>query len=69
MTPTGTGPEAQNPITEGRGHGEISPEACADQHLADLKTGCRAIDVGRTRLLRAMPRVAPALGQRIMRSG
>ncbi len=56
-------------MTEGRGRGKISPEACAAQILAGLQAGRREIDVGKTRLLRAILRVSPALGQRIMRNG
>jgi len=62
-------PMVDTAMTEGRGRGKISPEDCAAQILAGLRAGRREIDVGKTRLLRAILRVSPALGQRIMRNG
>jgi len=62
-------PIVDTAMTEGRGRGKISPEACAAQIFAGLKAGRREIDVGKTRLLRAILRVSPALGHRIMRNG
>ena len=62
-------PLVDTAMTEGRGRGKISAEACAAQILAGLEAGRREINVGKTRLLRTLLRVSPALGQRIMRNG
>lgn len=62
-------PLVDTAMTKGRGRGKISPDACAAQILAGLVAGRREIDVGKTRLLRTILRVSPALGQRIMRNG
>lgn len=56
-------------MTEGRGRGKMSAEDCASQILDGIKKGKPMIDVGKTRLLRAIMRLAPALGYRIMRNG
>jgi uncharacterized oxidoreductase len=60
-------PMVDTAMTKGRGRGKISPEDCAAQIFRGLQAGRSEIDVGKTRLLRAILRVSPSLGQRIMR--
>jgi uncharacterized oxidoreductase len=62
-------PLVDTAMTRGRGRGKISPLDCAAQILAGLKAGEREIYVGKARLLRAILRVSPAFGYRIMRNG
>jgi uncharacterized oxidoreductase len=62
-------PLVDTPMTQGRGRGKISPRECAAQILAGLKAGDREIYVGKAKLLRAILRLSPALGYRIMRNG
>jgi uncharacterized oxidoreductase len=61
-------PLVDTAMTAGRGRGKITAQDCASQILSGLRAGRREIDIGRTRLLRAILRVSPALGQRIMRN-
>jgi uncharacterized oxidoreductase len=62
-------PLVDTAMTHGRGRGKISPEACAAEIVAGLKAGRREIHVGKAKLLRAVIRLSPALGYRIMRDG
>lgn len=56
-------------MTRGRGRGKISPEDCAAEIVSGLKAGRREVYVGKSKLLRAVMCVLPALGHRIMRDG
>jgi uncharacterized oxidoreductase len=62
-------PLVDTPMTAGRGRGKLSPERCAAEILAGVRRGAPEIAVGRTRLLRVLQRVSPALAYRIMRDG
>lgn len=56
-------------MTAGRGRAKISTEMCAAEIVSGLVAGRHEIYVGKAKLLRAIMRVAPALGYRIMRRG
>lgn len=62
-------PLVDTDMTRGRGSGTISAERCAAEIVDGLAAGRTEIYVGRSRVLRAVMRTAPALGHRIMRSG
>lgn len=62
-------PLVDTDMTKGRGRGKISAEACARQIVSGMESGRPVIDVGKTRLLRAIMRLAPSLGYRIMSHG
>jgi uncharacterized oxidoreductase len=62
-------PLVDTAMTRGRGRGKMSPEACASEILAGLEAGRVEIYVGKSKLLRAIMRVSPALGWEIMRNG
>lgn len=62
-------PLVDTAMTRGRGRGKISPEACAAEILAGLEAGKAEIFVGKSKLLRAIVRVTPALARKIMRNG
>lgn len=62
-------PLVDTDMTRGRGRAKITAEACAAEIIAGLKAGHREIHVGKARLLRAVMRLTPALGYRIMRGG
>lgn len=62
-------PIVDTQMTAGRGRGKISAEACAAEIVAGVQLGRTEIYVGKTKLLRAVMRIAPALGYRIMRRG
>ena len=47
----------------------MSAEDCTSEILDGIEKGKPMIDVGKTRLLRAIMRFSPALGYRIMRNG
>lgn len=59
-------PMVDTDMTRGRGKGKISAEAAARQVLDGVAAGREEIDVGATRILRAILRVSPGLGERIM---
>jgi hypothetical protein len=56
-------------MTAGRGRAKMSPERCAAEILAGVRRGATEIAVGRTRVLRLLQRVSPALAYRVMRDG
>lgn len=62
-------PLVDTDMTRGRGRGKISPEACAAEMVAGLEAGKSEVYVGRSKLLRAVMRASPALGQRLVRDG
>jgi uncharacterized oxidoreductase len=60
-------PLVDTAMTRGRGRGKISAAACAAEILAGLRAGRAEVYVGKSKLLRAVMRVAPAAGYRLMR--
>ena len=62
-------PLVDTPMTAGRGRAKMSPERCAAEILAGVRRGATEIAVGRTRVLRLLQRVSPALAYRVMRDG
>lgn len=54
-------------MTRGRGQGKISPEQAASEIIAGLVRGRAQVWVGKTRLLRGLHRLSPALAARILR--
>jgi uncharacterized oxidoreductase len=61
-------PLVDTPMTAGRGRGKISPEQVAAETLAGLAAGRREVNVGKTKLLRAVQRLSPTLADRILRN-
>jgi uncharacterized oxidoreductase len=62
-------PIVDTSMTKGRGRAKITPEACAAEIIAGVQAGQREVYVGKAKLLRAIMRVSPELGYRIMRGG
>lgn len=60
-------PLVDTDMTRGRGRRKLSADAAARQLLAGVEAGRDEIDIGATRLLRAVMRISPALGERLMR--
>jgi uncharacterized oxidoreductase len=56
-------------MTAGRGRGKITPERAADEVIDGLKAGHSEIYVDRAKLLRTLMRVAPGVGEKLMRGG
>jgi uncharacterized oxidoreductase len=54
-------------MTQGRGRGKISPDKAAQELLQGLKRGTDEIWIGKTRVLRWIHRVSPALAAKILR--
>jgi len=54
-------------MTLGRGRGKISPDRAAQDLLQGIKAGADEIWIGKTRVLRWINRLAPALAARILR--
>ena len=61
-------PIVDTEMTHGRGKGKISPSDCASEIVHGLIAGRLEIYVGKAKLLRAIMRLAPSLGHRIMRN-
>lgn len=59
-------PLVDTPMTEGRGSGKLSAEDTARRILGGLERGILDHDIGKSRLLRAIARISPALAHRIM---
>lgn len=59
-------PMVDTDMTRGRGKAKISAAAAARQILIGVAAGRQEIDVGATRILRAVMRLSPALGEAIM---
>jgi uncharacterized oxidoreductase len=62
-------PMVDTEMTSGRGSGKISAVECARQIADGIVRGRPVIDVGMTKLLRALMRIHPAIGHGIMRHG
>jgi uncharacterized oxidoreductase len=62
-------PLVDTAMTRGRGRGKMSAEACAAEILAGLEAGKDEVYAGKSKLLRAILRLSPALGHRILRNG
>ena len=60
-------PLVDTDMTRGRGSRKMSARDAARQMLDGIDAGRDEIDIGATRLLRALLRLSPALGERIMR--
>jgi uncharacterized oxidoreductase len=56
-------------MTRGRGRGKISPVDAAAAVIAGVRRDAAEIYVGRVKLLRAIMRLSPALGYRMLRNG
>lgn len=56
-------------MTAGRGQGKITPTEAADEVVDAILAGRREVYVDRAKLLPILMRVAPGLGERIMRRG
>ena len=56
-------------MTEGRGRGKISADACAREIVDGIVAGKTGIYVGKAKLLRAIFGLSPTLAERIMRHG
>ena len=62
-------PLVDTPMTTGRGRGKISAAACAGEIISGIERRHHEIYVGKSKLLRGVMRISPALGHRIMRNG
>lgn len=62
-------PLVDTDMTQGRGHGKISPVDAAAAVIAGIRRDAAEIYVGKVKLLRAIMRLSPALGYRILRNG
>jgi uncharacterized oxidoreductase len=60
-------PLVRTEMTAGRNEGAMEPAACAAAIVRGLRRGRAEIYVGKSKLLRVIMRVAPSLGERIMR--
>ncbi len=62
-------PLVDTEMTRGRGRGKLTPADCARQIVAGMERDRAVIDIGKTGVLRAIMRIAPSLGYRMMRNG
>ncbi|KPM48711.1 SDR family oxidoreductase [Jiulongibacter sediminis] len=59
----------ETPMTEGRGKSKISPEQLVDEFMKDFQRDKPESYIGKTKLLKAIGRLAPKLADRIMKNG
>lgn len=57
------------PMTEGRGKGKITPQQLVDEFMHGFAKDKFEISIGKTKLLRLIQRIAPALADGIMKNG
>jgi uncharacterized oxidoreductase len=62
-------PLVDTAMTRGRGRGKMTAAACAEQIAQGMEANRETIDVGKTRLLRAIMRMSPSLGYTLMSRG
>ncbi|MDP3867569.1 SDR family oxidoreductase [Phenylobacterium sp.] len=62
-------PLVDTDMTRGRGSGKIGPDRAALELIAGLRRDRSEIYVGKAKLLRAIMRLAPGLGERLLRGG
>ena len=62
-------PLVATPMTEGRGKGKIKPKQVADEFMRSFAKDQFEINIGKTKLLRLLYRIAPALTDRLMKNG
>lgn len=62
-------PLVDTAMTAGRGKGKMSSAACARQILQGLDEGQHTIYVGKSKVLRLVQRLSPALAARLLRNG
>ena len=60
-------PLVATPMTHGRGHGKISPQAAAKAILDGIARGKPEIYIGKAKLLPLLSRIAPAIPRRMLR--
>lgn len=61
-------PLVDTPMTAGRGRGKISPAQVADEYMRNFKADRYEMNIGKTKLLRLIQRISPALADRILRN-
>lgn len=62
-------PLVDTAMTQGRGHGKITPEALIEEFWYDFKRDRYEMRIGKTKLLFVLQRLMPFLAERIMRRG
>lgn len=62
-------PLVDTPMTQGRGHGKISPQAAAAAIIAGIESDTEEIYIGKAKLLRVVHRLAPGVAERLLRNG
>lgn len=60
-------PLVDTAMTRGRGRAKMSPAACAAAIVDGIMAGQTEVYVGKSRFLRVLMRVSPALGRKVMR--
>lgn len=62
-------PLVSTAMTEGRGKGKISPQQLVDEFMRNFERDIFESNIGKTKLLRFIQRVSPALADKIMKGG
>lgn len=62
-------PLVETPMTAGRGKGKITPEELVNEFLVGFENDKLEINIGKTKLLRLIYRLSPALADRILKNG
>lgn len=62
-------PLVDTEMTEGRGSGKVSPEACAREIVEGMVAGKSTIYVAKSKLLRVIQGISPSLADKVMANG
>lgn len=62
-------PLVSTAMTEGRGKGKISPQQLVDEFMKNFERDIFESNIGKTKLLRLIQRLSPALADKIMKGG
>lgn len=62
-------PLVETPMTEGRGKGKITPKQLVDEFMKNFKNDKYESNIGKTKILRLIQRIAPKLADNILKNG
>ncbi|MFD1771331.1 SDR family oxidoreductase [Sphingobacterium suaedae] len=62
-------PLVETPMTSGREKGKISPKRLVDEFMANFKNNNFESNIGKTKLLRLIQRIAPKVADNILKNG
>lgn len=62
-------PLVETPMTEGRGKAKISPKQLVDEFMVNFKNNRLESNIGKTKYLRLIQRISPAIADKLLKGG